>query len=393
MRKMVRVPILIIIAAILLAACSENKKSETKEKKGGHSITLERPAKTDVVQTSASEGAEEKAFKRVSSGKNNIQTVEYDLNQYACPQGMIAPEYMDDKRIVFTSDEKGKYEIVEFLRHEKRCRVLYRTKGIGNLTGLNGEIFWTEYDTTKLSNLNWTIKHLNLSSGKMDTIATGSSFHDTPAPTIRTGKNAINWIEYQASETQTLSKLVQYDLNAKKKTVLLVAQLSEGEKRNGEYFIIQAGAGDRIQLYKSIFKDGKKSFNISLYDGRGKLVSSLLNKGTIIDFSGNDRYFAYSGAGSLRVLDLRDRHIQHVYQTDNQLTTDTPIFINEKTLIFRYAMNDLLVADLEKDTVFSLLTKGGTVSKPIFYNGYLAYAVIYTKNGKEQTAFYVAKVG
>ncbi|KAA0548771.1 hypothetical protein FZW96_06845 [Bacillus sp. BGMRC 2118] len=381
---------LLIIIVLFVSACTNNKSALD--------IQEEEPD-VDVVEKEG-KGKEkvspdvQKYMRNVSTWDRTIQQMNYNMNIPSCPQGTIAPSYVDDHRIIFLFYGDQKHEIIEFSRERNECRVLYHSNGISDVTGINGKLFWPEYNTKQTTDIEWEIKQLELSTGNVHTISTGRSTKDTPAPTIRLGTDSINWIEYEFTGTRLESRLMSYNASSNEKTTITSSILDESDARDGEYFILQKGVDDDFLLYKSIFQNGEKKLNMSLYNTQGQPVTSFIDEDRILDFISNENYFVYTGEGHLTVVEQNEQKTKHVYQTGDRLTTDSPIFVNEHTLLFRYAMNDIRLSNLKNDKVYSLLEeKGGMVSKPIFTNGYLAYAVITEKHNEKKTEFFVGKIG
>ncbi|WP_374721792.1 hypothetical protein, partial [Peribacillus tepidiphilus] len=75
--------------------------------------------------------------------------------------------------------------------------------------------------------------------------------------------------------------------------------------------------------------------------------------------------------------------------TGNFLTTDSPIFINSHTLIFRYGMNEILIGNLKKGTVYSITGNQEILSKPIYSNNFLSFA---KKDNEDQVYFFVLEI-
>lgn len=69
-----------------------------------------------------------------------------------------------------------------------------------------------------MTEVDWKIKSINLANKKVTTVATGGSYNNTPTPILRTGKNSVSWIQYDAKTKNptVTSKLMNYDLTTKK---------------------------------------------------------------------------------------------------------------------------------------------------------------------------------
>ncbi|WP_374722717.1 hypothetical protein, partial [Peribacillus tepidiphilus] len=343
--KLVKIlPILLIIVFIFTGCFSEITNGNDKKAENRYS------------SINSLDGNESVNLKKVESWKENkFNKIEYNLSKGRCKleSALIAPSYVDKNRIIFVENLEGDDKVVEFSRNNQTCKTIYTTEGIGNITGLNGKIYWTEYDTKKYTNVDWKIKSLDLETNNVTQIESGGSYKDTPPPTIRTGTNTINWIAYSFKGTELISQVVEYNCISGKKNQISKTTLDESQRRNGEYYIIQQGFSDKILIYKSIFDNKGKHFDISLYHDKTK-PKHLLSKDKVIDFSSNDKYFTYTGEGHLTAFDISNPGKEFVFSTGNFLTTDSPIFINSHTLIFRYGMNEILIGNLKKGTVYSI---------------------------------------
>lgn len=384
-----RLFLLIVSIILFCSACTTEKEIKKTENQESPESAIKKDEKTTVNVSPLKEININDDFTNV---ENKVRKEKYTISGGKCSakNNLIAPAYVDDERIIFLLDEEKSDKILEFSRSKGSCKEIYSSVGISYIIGNESNIFWLEYDTTKVTGVDWTIKNLNLKNYKINEISTGGSYKDTPVPTIKLGKGSINWIEYESKGDSLISKLMKWQKSSGKVSVLEEVVLDESDKRDGEYYIIQHGVQSNILLYKSIFKKGEKTLSINLYE-KGHFTPSFIKQDQIIDFNMNENYFVYTNEGSLTAIDLNKSNTQFKYKTGDRLTTDTPIFINDQTLVFRYAMNDIIILNFEKNVRFSISGKHALISKPIFTNNYLSYAV---KNNIEdnKTNFYVVKL-
>ncbi|MGF9977337.1 hypothetical protein [Viridibacillus arvi] len=384
-----RLFLLIVSIILFCSACTTEKEIKKTENQESPESAIEKDEKTTVNVSPLKEININDHF---TSVENKVRKEKYTISGGKCSakNNLIAPAYVDDERIIFLLDEEKSDKILEFSRSKGSCKEIYSSVGISYIIGNESNIFWLEYDTTKVTGVDWTIKNLNLKNYKINEISTGGSYKDTPVPTIKLGKGSINWIEYESKGDSLISKLMKWQKSSGKVSVLEEVVLDESDKRDGEYYIIQHGVQSNILLYKSIFKKGEKTLSINLYE-KGHFTPPFIKQDQIIDFNMNENYFVYTNEGSLTAIDLNKSNTQFKYKTGDKLTTDTPIFINDQTLVFRYAMNDIILLNFEKNVRFSISGKHALISKPIFTNNYLSYAV---KNNIEdnKTNFYVVKL-
>ncbi|WP_188456171.1 hypothetical protein [Virgibacillus oceani] len=321
----------------------------------------------------------------VSTWDHPIKEDVYNISESCESKSLIAPDYTDENVIVFIQDLNEKDRIIEFSRTDMKCKVLYETKGIGNMTGTDGKLFWTEYDTRSITNVDWKIKSYDFENHNVKTVRTGKSYKDTPPPTVRANNSTVNWIEYTTTNSEVISQLVKLDLNSNEPEILSKATLHETVKQKGEYFIIQQGIKNGVLLYKSIFKNDQKNFDISLYSNKGN-HKSYIQKDKILDFTSNEKFFVYTGEGYLKAKSHDSNNDEIIYSTDNLLTVDSPILFGDHYIIFRFAMNDVYIGDLRKKIYYKLTKNNSIVSKPIENNGLVSFA---TRDKNEITKFHV----
>ncbi|MDR7073996.1 hypothetical protein [Fictibacillus barbaricus] len=378
---------------LLLLVCTACTEPESQKKIENKPVKSTQPAKVVTKPTVVKVSMKE--IKKVNEWHDNtIQKTEYNMSQGTCKEdGLIAPAYVDEDRIIYLSYGQEEDHINEFSRDTQNCKVIYQSKGIGNITGINGKLFWSEYNTKQISNVDWKIKSLNLSNNKVVEISSGGSYKDTPTPTIKNGVDSVNWIEYDIQKNIVVSKLVQYDVITESKSIVSEVSLDESDSRQGEYFIQQQGAETKAKMlvYQTFFKKGEKSFNISIQE-KGKLTKTLLAENRVLDFNSNEKYFTYTGEGQLTAFPIDDPNNKQIFKTGNKLTTDTPIFINADTLVFRYAMNELFIVNLDQQISYSITNYSDLISKPIYNNGFLSYGMKTGEEGNEKVSFFVVKI-
>ncbi|UII54182.1 hypothetical protein LS684_10765 [Cytobacillus spongiae] len=304
------------------------------------------------------------------------------------PETLIAPYYIDDDIIIFIEDLNGKDNIIEFSRASKEWNVLYETLGIGNLTGSNGKIFWTEYDTRNISEVNWTIKSYDIVKKEYKEIRKGGSFKGTPTPTLRIYNDSLNWIEYTTNNSKVTSQLIEYNIEKNETNIIANASLDESKERNGEYFYLQNGAQNGILLYKTLFNNGTKSFDISLYNEESKPIS-YIKSDRILDFTINENFFVYTGEGYLKANNLISKEEITYNASSMRLTVDSPILFDNHYIIFRFAMNEIYIGDLMEKKYAPITNSPLIVSKPILSNGYIGFATI---DNQDLTTFHVLNI-
>lgn len=334
----------------------------------------------DIQSTSLEETTVE--FDVINNWDKNDIVKKYNLSSGDCKiTSLTAPAYVNQNGIYFIDDLATSDSIIHFDQNTNTCNQLYKTSGIGNIVGIDDKLFWTEYDTTKITEVSWEIKQLDINNSKVTTLGSGESFNGTPTPALKTGEKLISWIEYK-TDIQSLtvfSNLVIYNISDGEITTIENGEVDESNVAKGEYFIQQDSKNsDSFLLYKSIFKNAQKKFNLSL-STQSKKDLTISERDQIIDFSFNDNYVAYAGEGYLEIIDQSNPEQKIKFDAEEMVTLDTPIFINSDTLVFRKGISDIYIANIDKK-IASLISAQISTSKPIYTNGILAFGV-YNSNG------------
>ncbi|MBN3554019.1 hypothetical protein JYA63_07080 [Fictibacillus nanhaiensis] len=387
-----------IAILILCVGCNDKEDTLPSSQKQDTEIKADKPTSIDTLVKEEMSSTQKDTIKSVTRVKdwnlNEISNTSFKLNNTSCKMdSLVAPAYADANKIIFLSYGENNDVIYEFSTLTNQCKEIYKSKGIGNLVGNEGFLFWTEYDTKQLSNVEWSIKGLDLLENKVTNIATGGSYKDTPTPTMKLGYQSINWIEYEIQGEKVISKVKNYNYKKREVTTLSEALLNESEERKGEYYILQEGINteEQILLYKSVFKNGNKEFTIDIQKN-GEPIQNLLTQNGVLDFISNNKYFVYTGEGHLTYKEILNPASKSVFETGNKLTTDTPIFVGKHSLVFRYAMNELYLINMKENKSYSLTGYTSLVSKPVYTNGFLAYGIKTGEQEKEEITFYLLKI-
>lgn len=386
--------LILMLLLFLLAACTDKVESQGNDTPKQQEVTSQENSgnkehTNSDRQSNNGEAAKKETVKvkKATSWEPKIKQTTYDMVNSLCNISvMTAPEYVDQDRIIFI--EYGTPSFVhEFDRDNETCKVLYKSVGIGSMAILEGKLFWTEYDISKITDVEWKIKSLDLKSNKIDEIVSGKSMNNNPTPILTAGEKDIQWIQYKQDNKNVISQLMSYVIDEGKTNVIEEVKLEEDAERDGDYLIVQKTVDDnQTVVYKSSFKANEKRFDLSLYeDDKPKLISTQAN---MLDFDLKNNYFAYGTDGKFVVENL-DTDQEMVYSVD-RTTTDSPIFIDDKTVLFRRGMNEILMLDLEKNEYVSLTDYQNTISKPIYTNGLLSYAVFdFNENNEVELHFNV----
>ena len=391
MSKLRKYHSLFLVMAFFITGCStdidENKKEAKVVKE--EEVTKEEKPVPQNEPNEVKEESESTYIEHVSSWtENQIQTKKYSISGGKCGvKSMTAPDYIDDSGIAFVDSQETQTRIMLFDRKKETCQPIYKTNGnngIGNLTGEDGLLYWSEYNTRKMTDVDWKIKSLNLSNLKVSEIDTGGSYFETPTPAVRIGDGTLSWVKYTANEkTKTIqSHLMFYDTKSKKLSIKEKDELDESKDRTGSYHIIQENLDSKnYLLYKSVFQDGEKKFTLNLNED-GEKSKVIVTEDGIIDFTYRNNYVTYTNGSSLYIMNKNKLNQAKIFKDKSIHTTlDTPIFVNEDTLIFRKGMEQIYILNIEKDIASPVSESIISTSKPIFTNGILSYSV-YESDGE-----------
>ena len=402
MSKMRKYQSLVLAMAFFITGCStdidENKKEEKVVKE--EEVTKEEKPVPQNEPNEVKEESKSTYIEHLSSWTDNkIQTKKYSISGGKCGvKSMTAPDYVDDNGIAFVDSQETQSRIMLFDRKKGTCQPIYKTNvndGIGNLTGEDGFLYWSEYDTRKMTDVDWKIKSLNLSNLKVSEIDTGGSYFETPTPAVRIGDGTLSWVKYTANEkTKTIqSQLMFYDTKLKKLSIKEKDELDESQERKGSYHIIQENLDSKnYLLYKSVFKDGEKKFTLNLNED-GEKSKVVATEDGIIDFTYLNDYVTYTNGSSLYIYNKNKLNQAKIFKDDSINTTlDTPIFINEDTLIFRRGMEQIYILNIAKGIASPISESIISTSKPIYTNEILSYSVFENDEDQVNLDFYVVKI-
>ncbi|KQU63240.1 hypothetical protein ASG66_02175 [Bacillus sp. Leaf406] len=389
--------LMIASALFLLVGCSdkeevvqENKKESRNE--AGTSLS------TKVSPVSTKEEPAQTNEHLLSISKDPIDHLSpssYELTHSSCPKGLVAPSYITDQSIIYIYDpisEQENDQIIGFSRSSETCEVLYEaTEGIQSLTGIDQVLYWTEYDSTRTSDVTWSILELNVDTGNVQTIIKGASTDENLPPMLTTYTQSLNWIEYEADGDGVTSNLISYDSQSRDFRTLVTAELNENEQPNGEYILEQQMTGNGLLLHKAISKDGERKLTLERVADSEK--QTLLTDEGILDFDGMEDWFAYTSDEGLTIVDSENEETYR-YQATARTPVDATTFVNPHTVAFRDRVENVYLADLDTKTALSLRRDGfgHTASKPVYYNDTLCFAVTKGESPDESVTFYTFKM-
>ncbi|MDE0564325.1 hypothetical protein, partial [Exiguobacterium sp. B2(2022)] len=161
--------------------------------------------------------------------------------------------------------------------------------------------------------------------------------------------------------------------------------LQEEGKRDGEYIFDYRSGEEGLILHKSVFNEGDLTSRLVTTDG-----SFDEEGGALIDFERGSKFVSLGKEGRVEFISATPSNVKYVYNgSQKNITFDAFRYLRDDYILFREGMNRLLIADLKEETVSYLPNDGGTVSKPVFKDGKLAYAEL---DGEGLVRFYVIDV-
>jgi hypothetical protein len=390
----------IMIAAIWLYQDDKNKKRSNSEKPAeivsavsNNDSTKEKDLNENTKKEKDVEPNQQKKIALVQKNESrNLKMESYEISHPSCPvNSLISPEYLDKNNIIYVDYGDEVTSLVKYSIKTDRCEVLYDTKvGIGSITGLEGNLYWSEYNTSEIADVDWVINNLPVNGQrKVEVIKKGSSNDGTPPPTLKVNeeKNILTWIEYAKEGTKLTSSIYSYSNQTSETDVLMERTLKEDtDTRDGKYLISQTTGETGQIFYESVYKNNEKTFNLGMHSADSE--RSFLKQKGIIDFSSNADILVTSGEGYLDIVDL-SQDLTLTYSNQDRLTLDSPVFINKEKVIFRYGMNKLYMANIKEKSYSPITDYYELLSKPKKFNDLIAYA---TRSGDKSFTFNVIHV-
>jgi hypothetical protein len=293
----------------------------------------------------------------------------------------IAPEYVDDDYILFYddlyTDTQQKGFLYQFNRDNQSCSLVYEGKGFGMVKANDAGIYWTDYDITNRTDMEWEIKGYDVKSQKVFTIATGYAENNNESPMIQAGTDFVSWIVNYSNPNltgDTISELNVYRLNDGSLSTIADAHLDEQAERNGDYFIQQEVLGDReYMLLKSTYKDDNKTFALNYYkDDQDPILLSTSDE--LLSTVSNDKYLVYTDYVTNKLFAVVRTEPSGEPITFQVPMPVNPVFIDEDTVLVRSNTAALYVLDLQERVATTIDSEKNTIiGLPIHTNGLSTY--------------------
>jgi hypothetical protein len=312
----------------------------------------------------------------------------YDLSLFFADQvPMIAPEHITGNRIVYTELIEESSSQINVYDTERNTNNLIHTssKTIGNLVGIQDEVFWVEYAQAEGYAYEWSIFTMSLDEQKPEQIAEGTSRFETPVPYVTASDDTVTWVDYEASASDTKTTVMQFSPMSDSIQTIEEFTLQEEGDRDGEYIFDYRSGEEGLILHKSVFNEGDLTSRLVTTDG-----SFDEEGGALIDFERGRQFVSLGKEGRVEFISATPSPVKYVYNgSQKNIPFDAFRYLRDDYILFREGMNRLLIADLREETVSYLPNDGGTVSKPVFKDGKLAYAEL---DGEGLVRFYVIDV-
>lgn len=376
--------------ATMLSGCTDDTEAVPEVEEVVQETETNTETTPDAPATSEPKEASEPAIRLQSAGESeSIGEVEsYDLSLFFADQApMIAPEHITDNQIVYTEliEESSSQINVYDTEHHTNDNIYTSSKTIGNLVGIQDEVFWIEYAPAEGYAYEWSLFKMSLSELKPEQLAEGVSRFETPVPYVTASEDAVTWVNYEASASDTKTTVMQFSPMSDSIQTIEAFTLQEEGKRDGEYIFDYRSGEEAIILHKSIFNEGNLTSRLITTDGSfDEEVSAL------IDFERGSKFVSLGIEGRVEFLSTTPSPVKYTYNgSQKNITFDAFRYLRDDYILFREGMNRLLIADLKEETVSYLPNDGGTLSKPIFKDGKVAYAEF---EGEGLVRFYVIDV-
>ncbi len=376
--------------ATMLSGCTDDTEAVPEVEEVVQETETNTETTPDAPATSEPKETSEPAIRLQSAGESeSIGEVEsYDLSLFFADQApMIAPEHITDNQIVYTEliEESSSQINVYDTEHHTNDNIYTSSKTIGNLVGIQDEVFWIEYAPAEGYAYEWSLFKMSLSELKPEQLAEGVSRFETPVPYVTASEDAVTWVNYEASASDTKTTVMQFSPMSDSIQTIEAFTLQEEGKRDGEYIFDYRSGEEAIILHKSIFNEGNLTSRLITTDGSfDEEVSAL------IDFERGSKFVSLGIEGRVEFLSTTPSPVKYTYNgSQKNITFDAFRYLRDDYILFREGMNRLLIADLKEETVSYLPNDGGTLSKPIFKDGKVAYAEF---EGEGLVRFYVIDV-
>ncbi len=376
--------------ATMLSGCTDDTEAVPEVEEVVQETETNTETTPDAPATSEPKETSEPAIRLQSAGESeSIGEVEsYDLSLFFADQApMIVPEHITDNQIVYTEliEESSSQINVYDTEHHTNDNIYTSSKTIGNLVGIQDEVFWIEYAPAEGYAYEWSLFKMSLSELKPEQLAEGVSRFETPVPYVTASEDAVTWVNYEASASDTKTTVMQFSPMSDSIQTIEAFTLQEEGKRDGEYIFDYRSGEEAIILHKSIFNEGNLTSRLITTDGSfDEEVSAL------IDFERGSKFVSLGIEGRVEFLSTTPSPVKYTYNgSQKNITFDAFRYLRDDYILFREGMNRLLIADLKEETVSYLPNDGGTLSKPIFKDGKVAYAEF---EGEGLVRFYVIDV-
>ncbi|WP_214766050.1 MULTISPECIES: hypothetical protein [unclassified Exiguobacterium] len=359
------------LALAVISGCTNDTASVTQ-----NSSAVKTEAASQVVATPISSENKPVALSKKEALVSVGTTHSYNLSPFFVGQTVqVAPEYLYEHKIYYThfiqtNENKVSSTIYRYTPGSNTNEVIQTVdQTIGSLTGVSHYLFWVASAPAE-NGIAWTIHSFNLKNGKQDLLDRGVSRFDASIPVLVASTTRLSWLIHDATAKKTTTLMKSFDVAAD--TIIVHEQYDLTKRKQDGILPFDFRSGDAGRLiHTRTFKDGTKTSRLASDDGRFQRPIDGL-----IDFEYGADYVATGEEGHAAFLPLDSKQSDFTYElSDRHSTVASFRFLSRDRVIFRENTSQLLYADLTRGTVAPLTEMEDTMSKPIYVNRTIAYAV------------------
>ncbi|TKI57352.1 hypothetical protein E8L90_18875 [Brevibacillus antibioticus] len=391
------------LISILLSSCSSVQQETLEAKPEVHTTKkvikdekIDKPQKDATLISNFDEVAPQ-----IQSNSNVVLPLtikKYDIERKTLEDELIAPEYVTHNIIAFQSyvskEDASRASIGLIDRKTKKYTKIRQAsdeKFMNSLTGYKNKLYWVEFDKSEKDENHWTIWEYNLSNKKTNKMKSGVSRKKTDPPILSMAQGKLCWLEYEVVGERTISKIISFDIEKNRESIISTEELDESDERDGIYFSSIKAVKEGYIVDVSIFdKRAKtKSYRISFYPINGKEPIHIIDRDRVIDFTVDGDWFVWTEEGSVFVASLKEGKVKYKFDSaSSTLTNDTPI-IKDNYLFYRYAVNQIFVVDLSTGKRKPITDNITMTSKLFRSDSAISFGVDDSENSPKTISMYV----
>lgn len=332
---------------------------------------------------------------------NELHIRSFDLALKDLGHEFVAPSFISGEYVFYQRDTNNLGSSIEMTKiQDSSTSTIYRCDKkliINTLIGYDKRLFWVEYPSEVPSKYAWQIKSMDVDNKEVTIIGDGVSEDQMEPPILGISGNNITWIDRKLLNNIVESKLMNLDANTLSIKEIGTAILDETKNRKGKFLIHQRPTVDGNLVLESNFeansKESKKTIDLVYYSNGNDTPKVIVSRDKIIDFNANSRWVAWTEIGKLTVMDRNTGKIVKEIQTaDRESTMDSPFFIGEDTLVYRYSMNQIYQLDIKSQSVKPLTKNQAIISKIFNLTQCLGYSFKDASTNSDKVTFYLLEL-